>query len=66
MPTQVDATTGDGGIHLALPAGTGPYRISATTGDGGSHVTVPSDSSATASIAAHTGDGSISIGYGSS
>jgi hypothetical protein len=66
MPTQVDTTTGDGGIHLLLPAGSGPYRISATTGDGGSHVTVPSDSSAKASISAHSGDGSISIGYGGS
>jgi hypothetical protein len=66
MPTQVDATSGDGGIHLQLPKGSGPYRVSSTTGDGSSHVTVPSDSTAKASIAAHTGDGSITIGYAGS
>jgi hypothetical protein len=62
-PTTVVATSGDGGIHLMLPQGSGPYRTSTHTGDGSAHVTSLVDSTAVASITATTGDGGISIGY---
>jgi hypothetical protein len=65
-PVTVVATTGNGGIHLALPQGSGPYRTATHTGNGSVHVTSPVDSTAAASIDAETGDGGISIGYSGS
>ena len=62
-PTTVVATTGNGGIHLVVPQGSGPYRMSTHTGNGSAHVSVASDSSATSSITAQSGNGSITIGY---
>jgi len=61
-PQAVVATTGDGGIALTVPQGSGPYRMSTHTGDGGVHVTVPTDPAATATITAETGSGGIVIG----
>jgi hypothetical protein len=60
-PAGVVATTGNGGIGLIVPKGSGPYRVSAHTGNGGTDVTVPTDQSAPASITAETGDGGIQI-----
>jgi DUF4097 and DUF4098 domain-containing protein YvlB len=62
-PTTAVATTGNGGIHLVVPQGSGPYRTSTHAGNGSAQVNVASDSSATSSITAETGDGSITIGY---
>ncbi len=62
-PKQVATDTGDGSINIVVPAGSGPYRVSTTTGNGGHHVDVPDDSNASSSISAHTGNGSIVIGY---
>ena len=61
-PSSVAATTGDGGIQLLVPQGSGPYRTSTHTGDGSVHVTVPTDPAATATISAQTGSGGIVIG----
>jgi Putative adhesin len=62
-PATVVATTGDGGIHLVVPQGSGPYRTSTHTGDGSAHVSVATDPTASPSITAESGDGSITIGY---
>jgi DUF4097 and DUF4098 domain-containing protein YvlB len=62
-PTTVAITSGDGGVHVTVPQGSGPYRVDASSGDGGRDVSVPTDPNAAASITVHTGDGGISVGY---
>ena len=62
-PTSVSVTSGNGGVQLTVPSGSGPYRVDASSGNGGHHVSVPTDPNATASIFAHTGDGGINVGY---
>jgi hypothetical protein len=62
-PTSVTAMTGNGGIALVLPSGSGPYRVATSTGNGGQHVSVPTDIGARSTISARTGDGSIKISY---
>ncbi|WP_198543281.1 sensor domain-containing protein [Pseudofrankia sp. BMG5.36] len=59
-PSDVSATTGDGGIIIALPED-GPYRVDATTGDGRTRVTVPTAPSAPRTIHAHSGDGTVTV-----
>jgi DUF4097 and DUF4098 domain-containing protein YvlB len=61
-PTKVVAITGNGGINLVVPAGSGPYRTSTRTGNGSVTVLVRTDPGAPASITAQTGDGGITIG----
>jgi hypothetical protein len=60
-PTAVAVSTGDGGITLVLPGGSGPYHVTTHTGDGGVEVAVPTDATSSSSIDARTGAGSIHI-----
>ena len=62
-PTAVVATTGSGGVHLVVPAGSGPYRVATHTGSGGVNVRVATDPQSTSSISVQTGDGGIDVGY---
>ncbi len=62
-PSSVTVHTGDGSVHLTVPASSGPYRVSASTGDGGKHVNVGTDPNSPRTISVETGSGSISLGY---
>ena len=62
-PKSVSVTSGNGGVRLTVPTGSGPYRVDVSSGNGGQHVSVPTDPNAAASIAVHTGNGGISVGY---
>jgi hypothetical protein len=62
-PTRVSASIGDGSVDIAVPNGSGPYAI-AHSGAGGADIQVSTDPAATSSMALHTGDGSIHVGYG--
>jgi hypothetical protein len=62
-PTTVAVTSGDGGVHVTVPKGSGPYRVDASSGDGRRDVSVPTDPSARSSITVHTGDGGITVAY---
>ena len=59
----MSVTSGNGGVQLTVPSGSGPYRVDVSSGNGGHDVSVPTDPNATASIFAHTGDGGINVGY---
>jgi len=59
--TAVDASSGDGSIHITVPTDTGPYRVDASSGDGVTHVRVPTDPQSPRRITAHTGDGSVTV-----
>lgn len=62
-PKSVSVTSGNGGIHLTVPTGSGPYRVDVSSGNGGRDVSVPTVASAAASITVHTGNGGVSVGY---
>lgn len=62
-PKSVSVTSGNGGVHLTVPTGSGPYRADVSSGNGGRDVSVPTDPNAAASITVHTGNGGISVGY---
>ncbi len=64
MPRTVTTTSGDGGVTLLVPPGSGQYAISTRTGQGGVHVDVNSDPKAASTLALRTGDGGISVSYG--
>lgn len=61
-PADVQAGTGNGSIHLRLPAGEG-YAINASTGGGGKWIdpALHQDSQAKRHIKLTTGDGGISV-----
>jgi DUF4097 and DUF4098 domain-containing protein YvlB len=58
-PSSVRAETGSGDLHITLPDG--PYRIDHSTGSGDEHVRIDDDPTATATVYANTGSGSIWI-----
>lgn len=62
-PKAVVTTTGNGGVRLTVPSGSGPYRVDARTGNGSKDISVRTDPSASSTITAHTGDGGVNIGY---
>lgn len=62
-PTSVSVTSGNGGVQLTVPAGSGPYRVTVSSGNGGRDVSVPTNPSASSSITVHTGNGGIRVGY---
>jgi hypothetical protein len=62
-PTAVVMSTGNGGVHLEVPKGSGPYRVTTHTGNGGVNVAVATDPQSTSSISVRTGDGGIDVGY---
>jgi hypothetical protein len=55
---NVQASTGDGGIHIEWSVG--PTTVVATTGDGSIHLVVP-QGSGPYSTSTHTGDGSVHV-----
>jgi hypothetical protein len=59
-PSSVRAETGSGDLHITLPDGA--YRIDHSTGSGDEHVRIDDDPTATASVYARTGSGSLWIG----
>lgn len=62
-PKSVSVTSGNGGVLLTVPTGSGPYRVDVSSGNGGRDVSVPTDPNASPSIVVHTGDGGIRVGY---
>lgn len=58
-PANVRATTGSGDLRIKLPSGR--YKIDSSTGSGDKNITVPDDRTATATVFAKTGSGSINI-----
>jgi len=64
-PKNVTVRTGNGGIKLDVPQGSGPYAVSASTGNGGRQIDVPTDPSASSKITAHTADGGIHLAFAS-
>lgn len=62
-PTSVSVTSGNGGVRLTVPTGSGPYRVDVSSGIGGRRVSVPTDPNAAASIVVHTGNGGIKVSY---
>jgi DUF4097 and DUF4098 domain-containing protein YvlB len=59
---NVQASTGDGGIHITWS--TAPTTVVASTGDGGIHLVVP-QGSGPYRMSTHTGDGSVHVSVAS-
>jgi Putative adhesin len=64
-PRTVAARTGDASVTITVPRDNDPYRVSTAAGDGSVHVSVANSPTASDTIAVHTGDGAITIGYAS-
>ena len=62
-PTQVRATSSDGGVTVVVPDTPDPYRVTASSSDGGTDVRVRTDPTSTRVIDAHSSDGRVTVRY---
>jgi len=60
-PDRIDASTGDGGIDVTLPADAPAYATTTDTGDGSVANTIRTDPTAPRTITARTGNGGITL-----
>jgi Putative adhesin len=65
VPTQVTAHSGDGDVAVTVPPGPDLYQVTAHSGDGGQTTAVRTAPTSAHRIVATSGDGDVSVAYGS-